>query len=220
MRNRLIEEELNPWWTIWVYPRLTIRQVIDTNPRMHFWVLALFFGIVWTAMLGTQVGLGDYFSPAGVAGFILFFGILLGIGGVYVLSILLGRLARSLGGQAEGQHIRAVLVWAGMPMCVLFALGLFPFILLFGQRTFSAADPVMHRIMFYQGSLVDMLDGGLLIWKVIMDATAVLYFLFISVVGFAEVQRFSILKSIGILFMVLGGLLLVSLVLTMVGRLL
>jgi hypothetical protein len=220
MRDRRGEEELNPWWTIWVYPRLTIRQVIDTNPRMHFWVLALFFGIVWTAVMGTQVGLGDYFPPAGVAGFILFFGTLFGIGGVYVLSALLGRLARPLGGKAEGQHIRAVLVWAGMPMCVLLALGLFPFILMFGQRTFSTADPVMHRIVFYRGGLAGFLDGGLLIWKMLMDATAALYFIFISVVGFAEVQKISILKSIGILFMVLGGLLLASLILVMVGQLL
>ena len=81
--------EFNPWWRIWIQPRQTIRYLINANPKMHFWVLAIVYGIVRAVTWSMDVSLGDYISPPEVAGFILFGGALAGIIGIYLTGSLL-----------------------------------------------------------------------------------------------------------------------------------
>ncbi len=217
MNDSAERSALNPWWAIWVNPRHAIQSVMAENPKTHFWVLAIFYGVMRTVSWGVQVGLGDYFPPAGVAGFIVFFGPLVGIASIYLLGSLMGSLGRAMGGQAESHQIRAVLAWAAVPMNVLLILGLFPFLMMFGQRIFSIEDPMVQRIMYGQGAMAGFLGGGLSMWKVILDLAGSLYYIMIAVVGLAEVQKFGLWKSAGVFSIVMGGLLLLGLLLALAG---
>ena len=211
---------LNPWWGIWVQPRQAIRSIMETNPKMHFWVLAVFYGVMRTVSWGIQVGLGDYFPPAGVAGFIILFGPLVGIASIYLIGMLMGTLGRAMGGKAEGHQIRAVLAWAAVPMNVLLVLALLPFLMMFGQRIFSIEDPVVQRIMYGRGAMAGLLGSGLSMWKVILDLVGSLYYVVIAVVGLGEVQEFGLWKAAGVFSIVTGGLLLFGLLLALTGSML
>jgi hypothetical protein len=208
---------LNPWWGIWVQPRQAIRSIIDTDPRMHFWVLVLFYGVIRTVSWGIQVGLGDYFPPAGVAGFIVLVGPLAGIISIYLIGSLIGSLGRAMGGKAEGEQIRAVLAWATLPMNVLFILAMFPFMMMLGQRIFSLQDPMTQRILYGSGSSAGLLSGGLSMWKTMLDLIGAIYYIVITVVGISEVEEFGLWKAAGVFSIVVGGLLLVSLLLALIS---
>ena len=211
--------ELNPWWGIWVQPRQTLRTILATNPKMDFWVLVAFYGLVRAVSWGVQVGLGDYFSPSGVAGFILIIGPIAGVIGVYLTGALLGLVGRSMGGKAEPAHIRAVLAWAALPMSVLTLLALLPYMLMLGPLIFSAADPLVRQILLGQGLSSGFAGDGLSVWRTIFELTGTIYYSIIVVVGYSEAQKFPVVKSIGIFFIVLGGLLLMGLCFALIGAL-
>ena len=46
MNQPISSPEFNPWWRIWIQPRQTIRYLINTDPKMHFWALAVVYGII------------------------------------------------------------------------------------------------------------------------------------------------------------------------------
>lgn len=207
----------NPWWGIWVQPRKTIRRIIETDPKMNFWVLVVFYGVIRAISWGIQTGVGDYYSPAEVAGFILFGGPLIGITGVYLTGALLRMVGRLLGGAADGQHVRTVLAWAAVPMNVLVIMALFPFLMMFGQRVFSVQDPQVQRVMFGGGSIAGILGGGLTLWRMMLEIAGSFYYIAIVIIGISEVEKFGVWKSTGIIFIVVGGLLLFSLCLALAG---
>ena len=210
---------LNPWWRIWVQPRQTIRWIVDTDPKLHFWPLAVFYGIVRAMDLGILTGVGDQFSPAGVAGFLALVGPLAGIAGVYLAASLLGLVGRSLGGKADAVEIRAVLVWAAMPMSVLTFLALIPYFVMLGPRVFSAEDLLVQRLIQGAGMTDGLLSGGLASGKALLDLVGSLYYLLIVVTGFAEVEKFGLWKAVGGFFIVMGGLMLFGLCLALTSTL-
>jgi hypothetical protein len=208
MNESIVSPTINPWWRIWVQPRQTIRYLIDTDPKMHFWVLVVFYGIIRAVAMGMQAGLGDIFSPSQVATFILIGGPLSGVIGVFLTGSLLEVVSRIFGGRAEGQHIRTVLAWATIPMSVLVILGILPLLALFGSSVFASAEPQMQQFLHGRGFASEFLGGGLLTWRAGMEIIGSLYYLVITVVGLAEIQQFGIWKAAGTVFVVIGGLLL------------
>ena len=208
MNQQMPSFAINPWWRIWVQPRQTIRYLIETDPKMHFWVLVVFYGTIRAVALGMQAQLGDVFAPSQVAAFILIAGPLSGVIGVYFTAGLLELVSRVFGGHAESQHIRTVLAWATIPMTVLVILGMSPLLAMFGSSVFTSTDPHMQQILFGRGFASEFLGRGLLTWEAGMEILGSLYYLVIIVVGLAEVQNFSIWKAAGTVFVVIGGLLL------------
>lgn len=210
---------LNPWWGIWVQPRQAIRMILETDSRMNYWVLVIFYGVIRAVSWGILAGLGDQYSPSEVAGFIAIAGPMLGIAGVYFTGAVLGLVGRLLGGNAEGKQIRTVLAWAALPMNVLVILALFPSLMIFGQKIFSLEDPLVQRAMYGDGTLAGLFTGGLSMWRMMLEGIGSLYYIVIVVIGLSEVEDFSVWKSAGIIFIVVGGLLLFSLCLALVGSL-
>ena len=206
MNEEFVSAEINPWWYIWVRPRQTIRYLVDTDPKMHFWVLVIFYGLIRAVSTGIQASLGDIFSPRQIAGFIMIAGPLAGLIGVYFTASLLELVSRLLGGQADGQHIRTVLAWATLPMVVLVIVGMLPSLAMFGSSVFSQPAVRLQQLFFSQGNASDLLTRGLLGWSVGMDLVGSIYFLVVTVIGLAEVQKFSFWKAAGTVLLVFGGL--------------
>lgn len=219
MNEPISSPEFNPWWRIWVQPRQTIRYLINTDPKMHFWVLAIMYGIIRAVTWSMDVSLGDYISPSEVAGFILFGGALAGVIGIYLTASLLELTARLLGGKAEGQHVRAVLAWAGVPMNALVIIGFIPLAAMFSTSIFTSTNPKMQQLLFGHGAATNILGQGLLMWRTLMELIGALYYLGIIAVGLSEVEEFNIWKSIGILAIVFGGLFLMLLCLALASNL-
>lgn len=209
--------EISPWWGIWVQPRQTLRWLVDTNPKLHFWILAVFYGLVRVFSWSIQMGVGDIFQPAEVAVFMLVAGPLAGIFGIFVTAGLLQIIGRIFGGEAKGPQLRAVLAWAAVPMNVLTFVGVFPLLLMFGSQVFVPSDPQVAAILFGKGAAAGFLGSGLSAWWNILETVGALYYLVVAVIGYAEVQQFGTWKALGTFFIAVGGLMLVALCLALIG---
>lgn len=209
--------EISPWWGIWFQPRKTFRWLVDTNPKLHFWVLAVFYGLVRVVSWSIQIGIGDIFQPAEVALFMLVAGPLAGVFGIFVTAGLLQIIGRMFGGQAKGLQLRAVLAWAAVPMNVLTFAGFFPLMMMFGSRVFASSDPQVAATLFGQGAAASFLGSGLSAWWNILETVGALYYMVVSVIGYAEVQQFGLWKAAGIFFIAVGALMLAALCLALVG---
>lgn len=206
MSEEFAPAEINPWWHIWVQPRQTIRHLVDSDPKMHFWVLVIFYGLIRAVSTGIQASLGEVFSPRQIAGFILIAGPLAGVIGVFFTASLLELVSRLFGGQAEGQHIRTVLAWATLPMVVLVLVGILPSLAMFGSGVFTQPAARIQQLFFSQGNAADLLTRGLLGWSAGLEIIGSIYFLVVTAIGLAEVQNFSFWKAAGTVFLVFGGM--------------
>lgn len=74
----------NPWFSIWVKPRQTIQEIIETNPRFRFVTLSFIYGLPWMLQMAQTLSLGSSWSFA----YILIIAL--------VLAIPVGAIAMSL----------------------------------------------------------------------------------------------------------------------------
>ncbi len=208
--------EISPWWGIWFQPRQTFRWLVDTDPKLHFWVLAVFYGLVRVVSWSAQVGIGEIFQPAEVAVFMLVAGPLAGVFGIFVTAGLLQIIGRVFGGQAKGPQLRAVLAWAAVPMNVLSFVGIFPLLMVFGSQAFVSQGSQVAAALIGKGSQTG-LGSGLSLWWNILESAGALYYLVVAVIGYSEVQQFGIWKAAGTFFIAVGGLMLLALCLALLS---
>ena len=177
----------SPFVTIWESPRETIRRVVATDPRR--WVNALFFA---SGFVGTLANLPTALEqrleidvPVG------WIGVLALVAGL--LAVLSGHLnawykrwvGTLLGGDAPSVAVVAVSAYASIPATVGHALVLAIEVALFGTEPFSPTHPAIDAA---SPLLMRTLALGVFassVWAVCL-----------SIVGFAEVNRFSIARSI------------------------
>lgn len=139
-------EPLNPWFSIWVKPRATIQQIVDTDPRRLVLVLAAAQGILQTLDRASSRNLGDQISLPVILAIVLVAGPLFGWMSLFISSALVRWTGGWIGGRATGEHIRAALAWSGVPLVWALALWV-PRLALFGQELFTRATPAMHASM-------------------------------------------------------------------------
>lgn len=201
-------QNFDPWWRIWFQPRRTFAYLMAVDPKMHFWLLAAFYGITAAVSWGIDTAMGDYLSPSEVTLFIVFGGATSGIIGIFFTGSLLRLVGRIFGGKAESQHVRAVLVWAAVPMNVLTMLSLFPLMGMFGSDVFTSTTPRLQHILMGQELTADLVGMGLFLWRSALELVGALYYIVLVIIGFSEVEKINIWKSLGVFVIVYGGLLL------------
>lgn len=123
-----VTEWIEPLLSIWVWPRATIRQIVDTNP--HRFVI----GIGWlTGALGAllfEVEMSGAAAASGLPRWAVSMGPvtlamsaftlgLAGVGIIYLLGLLLGRVGWILGGVGELTEVRAAVAWSWIPLIML-----------------------------------------------------------------------------------------------------
>ena len=183
------ELKINPWVRMWTEPKKTIRQIVKTNPKRGFYLLATF------AFLSTFFGMArGYYTElnlsfllalilavivAPLAGAIIF----------YFYGWILYITGRWLRGKASKLEIRALIAWASLPSAaftLLYALYLFFFPhALFGPV--SASGPAIFL------AVAGVIAG---IWSFVLFYATV-----------EEVQHFSFLRTLSnlILYMLVFG---------------
>ncbi|HDP90432.1 MAG TPA: YIP1 family protein [Thioalkalivibrio sp.] len=184
---RLPAGNLNPWFSMWLQPRATIQQIVDTNPERMVLLLAALGGIAQMLDRASGQGFGDRMSLEAVLGAALAVGIISGVIQLYVGAALLYWTGSWIGGTASTANIRAAVAWSNVPL-VWGMLVWLPGIALFGHELFTddmprtAADP--RLLMAFVGlGLVSLVIG---VWSVVALIKAL-----------AQVQGFSAWRALG-----------------------
>ena len=178
---------LNPWFSMWLHPRRTIRQIVETNPERLVLLLATVGGIVEALINASSDSKGENMSLQAILLTALIGGPLMGVIGLWLGGALLRWTGGWIGGQADSRRIRATLAWANVPLVWSLLLWI-PALLLFGAELFATATPILDASTMLSGLYMVFSFGiGIVsIWAFVV---------FLHALG--EVQGFSAWKALG-----------------------
>lgn len=178
---------LNPWFSMWLHPRRTIRQIVETNPDRLVLLLAAVGGIVEALINASSDSKGENMSLQAILLTALIGGPLMGVIGLWLGGALLRWTGGWIGGQADSRRIRATLAWANVPLVWSLLLWI-PALLLFGAELFATATPILDASTMLSGLYMVFSFGiGIVsIWAFVV---------FLHALG--EVQGFSAWKALG-----------------------
>lgn len=179
------EYALNPWSSIWLSPRATVRWLIERRPGylIHLLITAkLFADGIGTAMLNDT---GDRISLRAILLILAVIAPLQMILYLYVFAWLVKWTGRLLGGRASIMALRTALAWACVPLLASAILTV-PALALFGRELFTGNGPSLGSWAIASAYY------GLAALNVILAA-----WWFVAVVlALAEAQRFAWWKAI------------------------
>lgn len=105
----------NPWLSMWNQPRLTIRALIQHQPKYGVAVLATFFVLQDLFFWANWWSLGAYYPCSLIFFCALFLSPFLGFAWLCLVGLLLYFLGRPLNGHASFSQVRIVLAWSKLP---------------------------------------------------------------------------------------------------------
>lgn len=182
---------LNPWLTIWIWPRRTIRQIIDADPSYQFVLLIILQGIARGLDVSSNRNLGDTMSLPGILLLSAIMGPIGWLIGVYIWGTLLRWTGSWLGGEADSADVRAAIAWSGVPAIAILLLWI-PIVTLSRGEIFSSSLPIVEAHPLLALPLL-----GFLLIQIALS----LWILGLSVLCLAEVHRFSIWRSLAASFL-------------------
>lgn len=188
---------LDPWLSMWVSPRATIRQIINTDPNKGIFLLAALSGIISTFGNAVSRKLGDTIPFFIIIAGCVVLGALGGILGLFIMSALYAWMGRQLGGSGQAREIRAALAWASVPTIWSGTL-LIPELILFGNELFTTKTPRLNS--------TPILALVLLVFGLIEIMIAIWGFV-VLLKSLGEAHGFSAWRALGTIF--LSSLLLV-----------
>lgn len=113
---------LNPWLSIWVKPRKTIRALIDYNVNYRFIILCVIYGFQYMLQAAQFISMGSDSS----LWLILLLSIILAIPVGYIAftfgSFALFLLGKLIKGKGTFKQVRAATYWSSVPMVITIAI--------------------------------------------------------------------------------------------------
>jgi hypothetical protein len=176
----------NPWLSIWLNPKPTIRAIVNYDPKHRFILLAIIYGLpmalnfaqsssmiesipLWAILLAAAV-----ISP--------FIGAL----GITVSSLLLTWTGKWIGGRGNFDKVRAAVAWSNVPNLVtVFLWG--ALVITFGSQAFARGFTESTFVGYQSGVIfiVFLMESIISIWG---------FIILLRMLG--EVQRFSTWKAL------------------------
>lgn len=192
-------EQHNPWLTIWTKPRATIAQITAENPNRSLWALAAIYGFCSLMNLFQSIALGQIMAPIGIIILAAILSPFWGYLNFTVWSWFVSFTGKWLKGKGTFTDVRAAYAWSSVPILINIPLWLL-MVVLFGHQLFLNFPDAAHL----PSSQINILFG-ILIVKVIVAVWSFVIFLN----ALAEVQQFSMLRTIGNL--IIAGIILSAL---------
>ena len=182
---------INPWLSIWIRPRRTIRTLLETEPERAVLLLAAVGGVAESLNRASSSGLGDRIPYDVVLALAVAIGPLAGILTLFLGGYILSWTGHWIGGQGTAEDVRTALAWANVPVLGILALWVIE-IAFIGSELFTTATPRLDSnpllatsfLMFFLGQMV----FG--IWALV-----------ILLNGLGEAHRFSAWRAAGSLLL-------------------
>ncbi len=182
---------MNPWFTMWLHPRATTREILDTDPARLVIALAMFGGVLNALDQASIKSLGDELSVPMIFALAIPVGMVAGVIALYLGAALIRWTGSWLGGQASAGEVRAALAWGHLPVYFAAVLWL-PYLGFFGNEIFMSEMPSVQARPWLVLVLLNLavLEKGLAVWGLVTLVLAV-----------AEAHRFSGWRSLGSIVM-------------------
>jgi len=178
-------DELNPWLSIWIRPRATMRLLLQKDPDEFVILLVCFAGFSEILINASKFSLGDHVPVPVIFSLAIIMGPVIGILGLFLGALLFRWTGQWLDGEGTYPGIRAAIAWSCVPIICYSVLWIPKFILL-GDVLF------VSRVVIW-GSKAHIIAVGFNVLRIII----VIWSLIIFLKCLSEVQKFSVWKAIG-----------------------
>lgn len=173
---------MNPWISIWTEPKATIAKIVADNPNKGVWLLAWIYGFL-SLMNGSQsFTLGNHLQYLLIFIISLILAPLWGMALFAIWSWVILMIGKMLKGQASFAEARAAFAWSCVPLVINIALWVL-LLISFGGALFQTAQPTTGPMILLM--VVLMAKVVVMIWSLVIYINTL-----------AEVQQFSVLRSI------------------------
>lgn len=207
-------EPLNPWFSMWLKPRQTVRQQLDTDPTKYIFLLAALGGISGNLDKIAEHSVGqDLPFRVGILAGVIVGGAIGGVIWLYLAGWLAGISGRRLGGVGDAADLRTALAWSQIP-----TVWLLPFSLAFAAAfIFFGAEAIYGAMVADQDPAQDFSFSDLPVWMLLFAATAVVVGLWQIVITCQSVgEAHQISSGKGFLSLLIAGIMLAGLALVIV----
>jgi hypothetical protein len=180
---------LNPWISIWVQPRDTMRQILDENPRRMVIALSLLVGVVTALTFATLPQLPGSLPRLAVAMAGILIVPMFSLLALFVGGFLVGVTGRWLEGTGDGVAVRAALAWSYVPALWVFFFFSLPQNLILGMLGGGGTD--LSDLLANPGLLLvsaafGVIGLGLAVWQIVIKMKCL-----------GEAHRFSAWRALG-----------------------
>lgn len=109
-----LDLRMNPWLSMWVRPRETIRAIVDANPKYRFFVLSIIYGLPVLLNVAQNSSLAEVWPFVMTIAAALILSPLIGLIGITIASVLLYVTGKWVGGKASFLEVRAAMCWSNV----------------------------------------------------------------------------------------------------------
>jgi hypothetical protein len=183
-------EGINPWLTIWVQPRKTIRFMIENSKFGWVFLLVCLAGISNVLDIASNANMVDKVSTStvGIVLIGIFIGAILGLVVWSLSSLLYWSIGKLFKGTGTLREIMTASAWAFIPIVLSLILWI-PDLQILGDGAFSAIP-----------SAITPFEGIVIIFSAIVELVFSIWYVVILVKAIAEAHQFSAWKSVGTVF--------------------
>lgn len=172
---------INPWWSMWVKPKATIRAIVDTNNRYGFISLCFLYGLIQTIHGAQVASLGANLPVWGIVLLSLVFAIPIGFICFNLSTLVIYFIGKLLRGQGSYYEVRAAVSWPSVTAIfslIFIGILILTFQEVFFYRNFSEIIPEDWRVFLVIFFI--LAEAILGVWKFVM-----------FIMALSEVQKFS-----------------------------
>lgn len=209
-----IDDYLNPWVSMWMRPRQTVRQMLNTEPTKYVLLLAALGGVSSAMDEVTEACIGeDLPFRIGVLAGCAIVGAIFGVVWLYVYGWATGLVGRWLDGVGTATELRTAIAWSQIPSIWLLPInfGFAAAVAILGPENMFAgmAEAVQAEggfdISMFPPWILALAAGGIIIglWQIVITCQSV-----------GEAHQFSSGK--GFVTLLLSGLMLGGIVILIV----
>lgn len=177
---------VNPWTSIWVKPRDTIRKIVKFNPKYRFAILSFLYGLPMLLHTAQNLDLGETYSVGGIVLVAIVLATFIGMLGITISSALIYWTGKWIGGKAPYINVRAAVSWSNVPAIISIIVWAF-LLYTFMSEVFMDGFEQMD----FQGAHSSLITVGIL-----AQSVASIWSFIILVKGLGEVQGFSAWKGV------------------------
>jgi hypothetical protein len=175
----------NPWFSIWIKPRDTMKEIFNTKPKNVFLLIVL--GSFVHTLNQSVSAFGSTDRPQILFLPIILFTFLSALIYYFLVPAILRWVGSKLGGQGTFERVRYAVAYYFIPYVYSIVLVWLPTLFLFGMENFTSETPRIDSSLTLTVLFVsfEILDFVIAFWAI---------FIFLKCVG--EAHQFSIWKSL------------------------
>ncbi len=183
MANKL---EVNPWRSIWIEPRSTIREIVKFNPKHQFIWLSIIYGFPMILNFAQSYSFSEMLPLWATVLAALILSGFAGALGIVVISALLTWTGRWIGGKGTFQTVRCAVAWSNTPNIVT--------ILMWGVLIGVFGNQLFYRE--FADSVFIGYESGIVFLVFLIESIVSIWGIVILLKGLSEVQGFSVWRAV------------------------